>query len=149
MWLLLSGIAGAASLASALTFTHGHLLFPWTYGGMLRSNAASAANVVAVFKNRDFWFVFAWLLPLGLFWVKRLPREWGMASFITSLVAIGFTAYHNNAGDAGPAAARPIFSIVGPLLSAGVAWLWMDLSVRVGVKDGKYISGEETQFPRN
>jgi hypothetical protein len=148
VWLVASGITGAVSLTAALTFTNGHLLFPWTYADMLKSNAASAANAVAVFKDRDFWFVFAWLLPLGLFRVKRLPREWAWASFVTSLVAIGFTAYHNNAGYAGAAAARPIFSIAGPLLSAGTA-LWLaDLSARVGVASRRNISVDEMQLPR-
>lgn len=130
MWLAAAGLAGAASLTAALTFTNGHLLFPWTYAGILRSSVASTATALAVLKDLNFWYVFAWLLPLGLFRLKRLPREWVMASFITSLVAIGFTAYHNNAGDAGPAAARPIFSIAGPLLSAAVALLLADLAGR-------------------
>jgi hypothetical protein len=59
-------------------------------------------------------YVLAWLLPLGLCWLKHLRREWVMSSFITALVAMGFTAYHNSARDAGPAVARPIFSIAGP-----------------------------------
>lgn len=130
MWLVAAGLAGAASLTAALTLANGHLLFPWTYAAMLRSSVASTANILAVLKDLNFWYVFAWLLPLGLFRLKRLPREWVMASFITSLVAIGFTAYHNSAGDAGPAAARPIFSIAGPLLSAGVALLLGDLAER-------------------
>lgn len=128
MWIVAAGLAGAASLTAALTLANGHLLFPWSYAAMLRSSTANAWNAVAVLGDRNFWFVFAWLLPLGLMRLKRLPREWVMASFITALVAIGFTAYHNNAGDAGPAAARPIFSIAGPLLSAGVALLLGDLA---------------------
>lgn len=77
-------------------------------------------------------FVFSHLLRAGLSHVESLrsgrsPREWVVASFVTALVAIGFTAYHNSAGDAGPAAARPIFSIAGPLLSTGVALLLGDL----------------------
>src|SRR6185437_16784735 len=42
VWLVASGITGAVSLTAALTFTNGHLLFPWTYADMLKSNAASA-----------------------------------------------------------------------------------------------------------
>ncbi len=129
-WLMAAAVAGAASLTAALTLTNGHLLFPWTYAGMLRSSAASAATALAVLKDLNFWYVFAWLLPLGLFRLKWLPREWAMASFITSLVAIGFTAYHNNAGNAGPAAARPVFNIAGPLLSVSVALLIVDIAGR-------------------
>ncbi|MGH9566347.1 MAG: hypothetical protein ACRD4I_10210, partial [Candidatus Angelobacter sp.] len=130
MWLAAAGVAGAASLTAALTITNGHLLFPWTYAGTLRSDVASAATAAAALKDINFWYVFAWLLPLGLFRVKRLPREWVMASFTASLVAIGFTAYHNGARYAGAAAARPIFSISGPLLSAAVALLLVELAER-------------------
>lgn len=104
--------------------------FLGTYAGMLRSSLASPANAAAALKDLNFWYVFAWLLPLGLCRLKHLPREWVMASFITALVAMGFTAYHNDARDAGPAAARPIFSIAGPLLSFSVALLIVDLTKR-------------------
>jgi hypothetical protein len=97
---------------------------------MLRSGAASAATAVAVLKDLNFWYVFSWLLPIGLFRLKRLPREWVAASFLTALVAIGFTAFHNNSQDAGPAVARPIFSIAGPLLSVSIALLIVDIAGR-------------------
>jgi hypothetical protein len=127
LWLVLSGLAGVASLTAALSLTNGHLLFPWTYAGMLKSGVASATTAVAVLKDTNFWYVFVWLLPLGLFRLKRLPREWVMASFVTALLALGFTAYHNGIRDAGAAVARPIFSIAGPLLSVSVAWLMVEL----------------------
>ncbi|HEY1801589.1 MAG TPA: hypothetical protein VGG46_11710 [Terriglobales bacterium] len=130
MWLMAAAAAGAASLTAALTLTNGHLLFPWTYAGMLRSNVASPATALAVLKDLNFWYVFAWLLPLGLFRLKRLPHEWVTAAFITSSVAIAFTAFHNNAQDAGAAVARPVFSIAGPLLSVSVALLIVDLAGR-------------------
>jgi hypothetical protein len=130
MWLVASGLAGAASLTAVLTATNGYLLFPWTYGGMLRSSLASPATAAAALKDLNFWYVFAWLLPLGLCRLKHLPREWVVASFVTALVAMGFTAYHNDARNAGPAAARPIFSIAGPILSFSVALLLVDLAKR-------------------
>jgi uncharacterized membrane protein len=128
MWLVATGLAGVASLTAVLTATNGHLLSPWTYAGMLRSSLASPVTAAAALKDLNFWYVFAWLLPLGLWRLKHLPREWVMASFTTALVAIGFTAYRNDARNAGPAMARPIFSIAGPLLSYSVALLIVDLA---------------------
>jgi len=110
---------------------------------MLRSSLASPATAAAALKDHNFWYVFAWLLPLGLWRLKHLPREWAMASFITALVAMGFTAYHNDARNAGPAAARPIFSIAGPLLSFSVALLIVDLAKgRRALDNEKGCSGE-------
>jgi hypothetical protein len=141
MWLVATGLAGIASLTGALTGTNGYLLFPWTYAGMLKSSLASLATAAAVLKDPNFWYVFAWLLPLGLCRLKHLPREWVMASFMTALVAMAFTAYHNSARDAGPAVARPIFSIAGPLLSVSVALLIADLAERRIALDKKRTIG--------
>lgn len=135
LWLAIAGLAGVASLTAALSLTNGHLLFPWTYAAMLRSSAASAITALAALKDANFWYVFAWLLPLGLFRLKQLPREWITASFVTALVALVFTAYHNDLRDAGSAVARPIFSIASPLLSASVAWLIVDLTTRYKPKE--------------
>jgi hypothetical protein len=145
MWLVATGLAGIASLSAVLTSTNGYLLFPWTYAGMLKSSLASPATAAAALKDLNFWYVLAWLLPLGLCRLKHLPREWVMSSFITALVAMGFTAYHNSARDAGPAVARPIFSIAGPLLSVSVALLIVDLAERRSARDNKKgCSGEGT-----
>jgi hypothetical protein len=137
MWLVATGLAGIASLSAVLTRTNGYLLFPWTYAGMLKSSLASPTTAAAALKDLNFWYVLAWLLPLGLCRLKHLPREWVMSSFITALVAMGFTAYHNSARDAGPAVVRPIFSIAGPLLSASVALLIVDLAERRSARDNK------------
>jgi hypothetical protein len=126
IWLAATGLAGVASLTIILTVTNGRLLFPWTYAVTLRSS--NPATAAAALKDRTFWYVFAWLLPLGLWRLKHLPREWAVASFVTALVALAFTAYHNDPQNAGPAAARPIFSIAGPLLSFSVAGLLVHLA---------------------
>jgi len=51
--------------------------------GMLKSSLASPATAAAALKDLNFWHVLAWLLPLGLYRLKPLPREWVMSSFIT------------------------------------------------------------------
>jgi hypothetical protein len=108
---------------------------------MLKSSLASPATAAAALKDLNFWYVLACLLPLGLCRLNHLPREWVMASFITALAATGFTAFHNNARDAGSAVARPIFSIAGPLLSVSVAWLIIDLAERLSTLDKKTAIG--------
>ena len=141
MWLVATGLAGIASLSAVLTHANGYLLFPWTYAGMLKSSLASPATAAAALKDLNFWYVLAWLLPVGLCRLRHLPREWVMSSFITALVAMGFTVYHNSAREAGPAAARPIFSIAGPLLSVSVALLLVDLAERRSALDKKRTIG--------
>jgi len=97
---------------------------------MLKSSLASPATAAAALKDLNFWYVLAWLLPLGLCRLKTSAARMGYVIVHNALVAMGFTAYHNSAGDAGPAVARPIFSIAGPLLSVSVALLIVDLAER-------------------
>lgn len=66
---------------------------------------------------REFIFVFAWLLPLGLLRLGRLPRPWVAASFAAALTALALGAYDDALGNA----TRAIFSACGPVLSLSVA----------------------------
>ena len=85
MWLVATGLAGIASLSAVLTSANGYLLFPWTYAGMLKSSLASPATAAAALKDLNFWYVLAWLVPLGLCRLK------------TSAARMGCVIVHNGA----------------------------------------------------
>lgn len=65
----------------------------------------------------EFWFAFAWLLPLGLTRVKRMDRRWVWATAGTFLLALCFGGYNNALGNT----TRAFFNITGPLLSLAAA----------------------------
>ncbi len=132
-WVWIAGAAatGLIALTAALSITSSHLLFPWTYAGALQSRSPGPSVAMSALADVKFWYVFAWLLPLGLFRLNRFRREWIVACAVTALLALALTAYHTSAPDAGAASARPIFSIAGPLLSCGAAVLLTDLAKRV------------------
>ena len=65
----------------------------------------------------EFWFTFAWLLPLGLLRVKRIDRRWVWATAGTFLLALLFGGYNNALGNT----TRAFFNIAGPLLSLAAA----------------------------
>jgi hypothetical protein len=65
----------------------------------------------------EFWFVFAWVLPLGLIRLKRMDRRWVRAAAGTFLLALIFGGYNNAVGNT----ARAFFNIAGPLLSLATA----------------------------
>jgi hypothetical protein len=75
---------------------------------------------------REFIFVFAWLLPLGLLRIGRLPRPWVAASFAAALTALVLGAYDDALGNA----TRAIFSACGPVLSLSVALFLAQASKR-------------------
>jgi hypothetical protein len=75
---------------------------------------------------REFIFVFAWLLPLGLLRIGRLPRPWVAASTAAALTALALGAYDDALGNA----TRAVFSACGPVLSLSVALLLVETSKR-------------------
>ena len=69
--------------------------------------------------ERSFWYVFGWLIPLGVWRLKLFPTPWVRAAIVTSIFAILLGAYSNAGGTVG----RATFNIIGPLLSLSVALL--------------------------
>lgn len=68
-------------------------------------------------KAREFWYVFAWLLPVGLMRIKQMDRRWAWAVAGTSLLALILGSYNDALGNT----SRALFNIAGPLLSLSAA----------------------------
>src|ERR1035441_3822656 len=81
------------------------------------SRSNYALNLANGLSDRNFWYVFVWLLPLGVWRLNRLPRPWVIASGVTALLALGLGGYANLLGTV----SRPLFNIAGPILSLSVA----------------------------
>ncbi len=95
-----------------------NLVFPWTFAVSLNSHSNYLENLKDSLLDRNFWYVYVWLLPLGAMGLRKLPGAWVWAAGITTLVAAGLNAYY---GGAPGTLGRAMFSIAGPLLSLGVA----------------------------
>jgi len=70
--------------------------------------------------DRNFWYIFGWLLPLGIWRLRCLPRTWVLASASAAFLALLMNAYYS--GQPGTAG-RAMFSVGGPILSLSVAVL--------------------------
>lgn len=70
----------------------------------------------SIFNHSNF-YVFAWLLPLGLVRLRELPKPWVGALVSGTLAVLAMGAYH----DAGDSAARALFHVAGPGLSLSTA----------------------------
>ncbi len=86
-----------------------------------QTHAASGlySGFAGVIFSRTFWYVFVWLLPLGLVRLRRLPWPWVLASIFSALTALALGVYRDIGGNV----ARPMFNVLGPLLSLSVAIL--------------------------
>jgi hypothetical protein len=120
VWMVTSWFAALGSLA-ALQWRITHVFrSPLRFGLELHQNSAHVTHFLSSFRDRNLWYIFFWLLPLSLLRLGRLPRNWRVATAVTSVTAFALDAYYG----AGPGTiGRALFSIAGPLLCASVALL--------------------------
>ncbi len=85
------------------------------------------SGLVRCLFAREFLFVFAWLLPLGIWRLARLPKAWVVASGCAALIALALGAYDDAMGNA----VRPVFSAIGPLLSLSASLLLTETRIYV------------------
>lgn len=112
---VLSCLAVLASLDSAHGLFSGGLNYTlemkqYTHVGFFNA-------LLRCLSAREFWFVFAWLMPLGLLRIRRMDRSWVWATSGTFLLAVIFGAYNDALGNT----SRAFFNIAGPILSLAVA----------------------------
>jgi len=88
---------------------------------------------------REFIYTFAWLIPLGIWRLGRLPRTWVMGSTCAALAALAMGTFDDAQGNA----TRAVFSAAGPFLSLSVALFLVetgkrdsDLSTRMPARTG-------------
>jgi hypothetical protein len=116
-----AGFAIFGGTAVALSFASPGSLFSgvahYTVGMAAYSRVGFVNALFRCLKAREFWYIFIWLLPLGLLRVKRLDHRWIWATAATFLLALLFGAYNDALGNT----ARALFNISGPLLSLSAA----------------------------
>jgi uncharacterized membrane protein len=81
------------------------------------------SGLIRTLVARESFFVFGWLLALGVWKLGRLPRTWVVASVSAAIAALAMGAYDDALGNT----VRPLFSALGPLLSLSVAILLPEL----------------------
>ena len=118
LWLASLAVTGTASLVFAHWKIAGQFLWPWTMAKWW-DDGGYASNFIAWLTDYRFWYAFVWLLPLGIWRLNRFPRPWLAASVATALFALGLAVYTNLGG----AVNRPVFNVIGPILSLSVAHL--------------------------
>ena len=118
-WIVALAIVGLGTVMAVHANIAGQLKWPWTIAGQARAPVNFFVALWHCVTERSFWYVFGWLLPLGVWRLKFFPRPWVAAAVATSLFAILLGAYSNAGGTVG----RATFDIIGPLLSLSVAIL--------------------------
>lgn len=118
-WIVALAIVGLATVMAVHSAVAGQLRWPWNIAGQARSSVNFFIALGRILTEPSFWYVFGWLVPLGVWRLKCFPRPWLAASIATAALALLFGAYNNAGGTVG----RATFNITGPLLNLSVALL--------------------------
>jgi hypothetical protein len=111
---------GFATLVLIQSSVYGHRVWPWQFAAELRiTEVGLLSGLIGCIADRQFWYVFAWLLPLGVVRFRSLPTEWIAASLGGAAAALAMCAWNNGEGTG----AYTIFNAIGPALSVSAAQL--------------------------
>jgi len=121
------GAVGLATVTIAMacssTFT------PWSFAKAMWVDAGSATfylgPLLRNIMDQTFWYVFGWLLPLGLWRLGQLPSPWVAGAALASVAALAMGAYNDALGNT----TRAMFNVAGPLLSLSAADLLVSTRV--------------------
>lgn len=122
----IAALAVLASLTLLLTFSAPGRLFSGIAHFTTEMDAYPRVGFLHAFlaclTAREFWYIFIWLLPLGLVRLNRTDRRWIWSAASVFFLALLLGAYNNAQGNT----ARALFNITGPLLSLSAAALLTD-----------------------
>ncbi len=118
-WIVALGVVGLATVMAVHSRVSGQFKWPWDIAGQARAPVNFFVALWHCLTERSFWYVFGWLIPLGVWRLKFFPGPWLAAAIATSIFAVMLGAYSNAGGTVG----RATFNIIGPLLSLSVALL--------------------------
>ena len=119
-WIVGSWFTALASVALVQWKIRGIFESPARFGVEMHGNTAYLHHFLSTLGDRNLWYVFFWLLPLGLVKLNKFPRSWLLATAMTGVTVFVLDTYFGaDPGSVG----RAMFSVAGPLLSGSVAVL--------------------------
>lgn len=126
------GLTSLITLA-ALKFAGAEKIrWPWENLSAVSTNELHYfSDLMALLLNRNIYYTFIWLLPLGVLGLRYVPRGWVWGSAATTAVILLLSA----AIGVGDNVSRPLFSAMGPILTVAASlFLWSFLSETQTVK---------------
>ena len=130
IWIFSSGALSVATLIElhlALKAS-GNLI---DFGRSLHQNQHYFGHLISSLLDRNLWYIFAWLLPMGVPYLRNFPKSWVVPTGATAVTAFILDGYY---GGAPGTLGRALFSTSGPLLRLSMSY---------------FICGNECQSSRN
>jgi hypothetical protein len=116
-WIIALAIVAVAVTLGIHARVAGHFQWPWQIAQQVNSGTNPLVALWRIVSDQNFWYVFGWLLPLGIWRLGDFPTPWLVASAATAILALVLGIFADSLGNAG----RGVFDIVGPLLSLSAA----------------------------
>ena len=95
------------------------MIYPWNIIQVERSHESLFRGFINIITGQTFWYVFIWLLPLGLIRLNYFPPPMVYGSLASTLTALFLGTWNNSLGNV----ARGMFNVIGPLLNISIAFL--------------------------
>jgi hypothetical protein len=118
LWILSSWMMGFLTLMVLQWSITGQLSTPIEFAASLHGNHDYFHHFWSSLADRNLWYIFVWLLPLGLPHLCKLPKSWLIPTASAAVMAFVLDGYY---GGAPGTVGRALFSVAGPLLSISAA----------------------------
>jgi hypothetical protein len=119
-WIVASSVASFAATAGLQAWIRGGFVSPIEFAAGLHGNHEYAGHFLSTLSDRNFWYVFVWLLPMAIPNLRRLPTSWLVATGAATAAVVVLDAYY---GGAPGTVGRALFSLAGPILALSAALL--------------------------
>ena len=116
-WVIALAVVGLVVVMGIQARVTGHFQWPWQIAQQVNSGTNSFVALWRIISDQNFWYVFVWLLPFGIWRLKDFPTPWVSASVATAILALVLGIFADALGNAG----RGVFDVAGPLLSLSAA----------------------------
>lgn len=124
-WILSSWAASVATMIGLQWWVGGSFVSPIRFAATLHGNHEYVQHLTLSLWDRNFWYIFLWLLPLAIPNLKRFPKSWVIPAAATCVMVFVLDGYY---GGAPGTVGRALFSVAGPLLSMSSSLLLLGTS---------------------
>jgi hypothetical protein len=126
LWIIGGWLASFGAMISAQRAIVGYWVNPIEFAAALHGNHDYLRHFASSLWDRNFWYIFIWLLPLAIPRLRKFPRSWQIPTAAACVMAFVLDAYY---GGAPGTVGRTLFSAAGPVLSLSAASFLCDQEI--------------------
>jgi hypothetical protein len=124
-WIIGMVAVGMVTIVILRSLISGIIVWPWDIIASEKGPESLFLGVFHCLADKGFWYVFVWLLPLGVLKLKYFPKSLIFASIGSAIVALLLGGWKNAGGNV----AKPIFNTLAPLLTISLAYFISSLKI--------------------